>query len=554
MDRQIVYPGAIPLETDLLNTNKNAMIGLAKLAAAILGTSTFLNGLACTPDSPASLNVKVAPGEIYSLQNIDGTAYSSLAADTTHSILKQGIMLDSVLLSCPAPATNGYSINYLVQVAYQDTDANAVVLPYYNASNPSQAYSGPNNSGSQNYTTRKGVCVVSVKAGVAATTGTQTTPAPDAGYTGAYVVTVAYGQTQILAGNISGYSGAPFLPSAGLIVGGLQGNACNISAAGGTADAITGSYTPGISALTNGMTLYVRAASANATATPTFTPNSVTIAAKTIVKGAGASLAVGDIAGAGHWIELQYDAVFDMWVLLNPATGVSSGALKLPVRAATTANIATLAGGAPSTLDGVSLASGDRILVKDQTTASQNGIYVVTTLGTGANGTWSRATDADSVGELFAGMLVAVAEGTVSADSVWELTTNAPITLGTTALSFKRIDVSAAFSGGASVSVTNTTSTVSVSFTAKSSGVLMAIGTGASTLSTASGTGSISVTNATQQSNTNNAQVMGSNNTIFTDTYTGTVAAGASVTASFTITIPSSATIVSSIACVFIPS
>jgi hypothetical protein len=325
MDRQIVYPGSIPLETDLLNTNKNAMIGLAKLAAAILGTSTFMNGLACTPDSPASLNVKVAPGEIYSLQNIDGTAYSSLAADTTHSILKQGIMLDSVLLSCPAPATNGQSINYLVQVAYQDTDANAVVLPYYNASNPSQAYSGPNNTGSQNYTTRKGVCAVSVKAGVAATTGSQTTPAPDAGYTGAYVVTVTYGQTQILAGNISTYASAPFLPSAGLVVGGLQGNACNISAAGGTADAITGIYAPGITTLTNGMTLYVRAASANATTTPTFTPASGTIPAKTIVKGNGLALAARDIAGAGHWIELQYDQALDKWVLLNPATGVNSG-------------------------------------------------------------------------------------------------------------------------------------------------------------------------------------------------------------------------------------
>ncbi len=42
MDRQIVYPGAIPLETDLLNTNKYTMIGLAKLAAAVMGTSTYV--------------------------------------------------------------------------------------------------------------------------------------------------------------------------------------------------------------------------------------------------------------------------------------------------------------------------------------------------------------------------------------------------------------------------------------------------------------------------------------------------------------------------------
>lgn len=95
------------------------------------------------------------------------------------------------------------------------------------------------------------------------------------------------------------------------------------SAAGGTANAITGSYTPAITALTNGMTLYVRAASANATTTPTFTPNSGTIADKTIVKGNGVALVAGDIAGGGHWVELQYDLTLDKWVLLNPARGVN---------------------------------------------------------------------------------------------------------------------------------------------------------------------------------------------------------------------------------------
>lgn len=211
MDRQIVYPGAIPLEVDLLNSNKYALVGLSKLAAAILGTSTMLNGLACVPDAPASLNVSVGAGEIYSLQNVDGTAYSSLAADTAHQILKQGIRMDAGLLSCPAPGTAGQSINYLIQVTYTDTDSGATVLPYYNASNPTQAYSGPANSGTAQNTVRKGVCTVAVKAGIAATTGTQTTPAPDAGYVGAWVVTVANGQTSITSGNISLYSGAPFI-------------------------------------------------------------------------------------------------------------------------------------------------------------------------------------------------------------------------------------------------------------------------------------------------------------------------------------------------------
>ena len=166
MDRTIIYPGQIPLETDLLGTNKNILIALAKLSSVVLGTSTQLNGLACTPNSPAALNVIVAPGEIYSLQNIDGTAYSSIAADTTHSILKQGILLDAVTLACPAPATAGQSIAYLVQGAYQVTDTSPIVLPYYNSSNPSQAYSGPNNAGTTNNTVRKGVCTVSVKAGI----------------------------------------------------------------------------------------------------------------------------------------------------------------------------------------------------------------------------------------------------------------------------------------------------------------------------------------------------------------------------------------------------
>lgn len=103
----------------------------------------------------------------------------------------------------------------------------------------------------------------------------------------------------------------------------FQKQAAIISAASGTSDAITASYTPAITALTNGMSLFVRASAANTTATPTFTPNSGTIAAKTIVKGAGSALAAGDIAGGGHWIELQYDATLGKWVLLNPATGIS---------------------------------------------------------------------------------------------------------------------------------------------------------------------------------------------------------------------------------------
>ena len=211
MDRQIVFPGAIPLETDLLNTNKFAMVGLSKLASAVLGTSNTVNGLACTASSPASMTVNISAGEIYSLQNIDGSAYSSLPADTTHQIVKQGVLLDAITLNCPAPTTNGFSINYLIEAAYQDVDENPVLLPYYNSSNPSQSFSGQNNSGASQNTVRSGFCSVQVKAGISAVTGNQLTPAAHVGYTGLWVVTVSSTTTSITSTNISLLSGAPFI-------------------------------------------------------------------------------------------------------------------------------------------------------------------------------------------------------------------------------------------------------------------------------------------------------------------------------------------------------
>ncbi|AYM76891.1 hypothetical protein D9M09_14605 [Janthinobacterium agaricidamnosum] len=205
------------METDLLGTNKNTMIALAKLTETIIGTATTVSGLGCAPNSPAALNVVISPGEIYSLQNIDGTAYSSIAADTAHSIMKQGILLDSVTLACAAPGTAGQSINYLIQAAFSEVDSGAVVLPYYNASNPSTAYSGPGGAGTTNNTVRDGTVALSAKAGIAAVTGSQVTPAADAGYVGLWVVTVANGQTTINAGNIAKAIGAPFSGTAAML-------------------------------------------------------------------------------------------------------------------------------------------------------------------------------------------------------------------------------------------------------------------------------------------------------------------------------------------------
>ena len=109
---------------------------------------------------------------------------------------------------------------------------------------------------------------------------------------------------------------------------------------------------------------------------------------------------------------------------------------KQSVRVITTSNI-TLSGGAPTVVDGVTLSLNDRILVTGQSTGSQNGIYTVSVVGTGSNGTWIRSTDTNATGELDSGTIVMVTEGSAYADTSWKLTTNDPIVIGTTALTFE---------------------------------------------------------------------------------------------------------------------
>jgi hypothetical protein len=122
--------------------------------------------------------------------------------------------------------------------------------------------------------------------------------------------------------------------------------------------------------------------------------------------------------------------------------------VKGSVRAATTANI-TLSGA--QTIDGVSVIAGDRVLVKDQSTASTNGIYVA------AASTWSRATDADVDAEVHAGMFTFVEEGTANADSGWVLTTNNPIVVGSTALAFAQFSGAGQITAGAGLTKTGNT-------------------------------------------------------------------------------------------------
>jgi len=108
---------------------------------------------------------------------------------------------------------------------------------------------------------------------------------------------------------------------------------------------------------------------------------------------------------------------------------------KQATRVITVANV-TLTGGAPAVVDGVSLVLNDRVLVTGQTTASQNGLYDVTVVGVGSDGTWARTSDGNATGEILAGMIVMVTEGAIYADTQWKLTTDNPIIIGTTGLTF----------------------------------------------------------------------------------------------------------------------
>ena len=120
---------------------------------------------------------------------------------------------------------------------------------------------------------------------------------------------------------------------------------------------------------------------------------------------------------------------------------------KATVRLATTAALAantrtgnTLladANGALANIDGVAPVVGNRILVKDEATGANRGIYSVTSLGSaGTKWQFDRVPDMDDSAEVVSGLLVFVAEGTLNGSTTWRLTTADPITLNTTALTF----------------------------------------------------------------------------------------------------------------------
>lgn len=208
---------------------------------------------------------------------------------------------------------------------------------------------------------------------------------------------------------------------------GLTGTAAALSIGG---NAATATSLSGTVAIANGGTGATTAAAALTNL------GALSVAGGTMT---GALTLSGDPTSALHAATKQYvDAI---------ALGLDP---KASVRVATTANI-TLSG--TQTIDGIALVAGDRVLVKNQTTASQNGIYVVNASN------WVRAIDADTSAKVTTGLYTFVEDGS-QATTGYNLLTKMPITLGTTGLTFSPFSAAASYVAGTNVTIVGNTISV----------------------------------------------------------------------------------------------
>jgi len=307
MRRVETYVGSQVYEWVDSSQAQNTMTAIAKVCAAMFGTNTVANGLACTPTSPATMTVQLGAGEIYQLESLEATLCGTLPANTAYQIVKQGIQLGTVTsATLAAPLTSGQSINYLIEAQYQDQDISLdpttgntpVVLQFYDALNPTVPWSGPNNSGATSNTFRDGIIAYTIKAGSAATTGSQVTPTPDSGYVGLWVVTVSFGQTTITSGSISAYAGAPILPASilSLLQSGNLQYGVDVSS---TVNVVQASFPLPPTSVGDTQPFWVKIKNTNTGAT-TFTPNPGVIAASPLVGAAHAALQGGELVANGR--------------------------------------------------------------------------------------------------------------------------------------------------------------------------------------------------------------------------------------------------------------
>lgn len=227
MQRPIIYAQEQGRSYDFLSGFREALYALGIGIEDVLGsTDTIVAGLNATASS--GLTIAVSAGRIYKLAAVDSSEYGTVGIDS-RTTMQQGEADAQTLTLSTSGISSGQSQYALVQATFTQTDAtpsddpNGGILSYYNADDPEHSLVGPSGTGTLQATRRYGKCVLSIKYGTAASTGSETAPSSDSGYVPLYLIDLAYGQTTITSAQIVKHAYAPFL--AGLLAAHHSGGA-----------------------------------------------------------------------------------------------------------------------------------------------------------------------------------------------------------------------------------------------------------------------------------------------------------------------------------------
>lgn len=209
MDRKIVYPGSIPLDTDILAIQRNTLAALGALAKALFGSSPIVDGLDC---SPASIGyaVQISAGSLSMAVPLDPTDFGSLPASNAPTV-KTGIIDSPISIELGVTPDQSSVLSWLIQATLVEVDDQPLTLQYWNASNPAVAWSGPSNSGAAQNTRRTTRLVVTAKASSPVPIGTFAPPDPDPGFVGIFGVTTWVGKGGVSSDDIHSLATSPLL-------------------------------------------------------------------------------------------------------------------------------------------------------------------------------------------------------------------------------------------------------------------------------------------------------------------------------------------------------
>lgn len=292
---------------------------------------------------------------------------------------------------------------------------------------------------------------------------------------GGTVTTVSVVSANGFAGSVSNASTTPAITISTTVTGIMKGNGTSVSAAVSGTD-----YAPA----TSGTSLLKGNGSggfSNAVASTDYAPATTgSSALKGNGSGGFAAATLNDVGAPTASFSMNSQKITS---LLDPTSAqdaatkayVDAAAVgidfKPSVKAATTAALPTNTysngtGGLGATLtatsnaalaaqDGVSLSVGDRLLVKNEATAANNGIYTVTQVGSGAAPyILTRATDSDTASEISSGNLTYVEQGTVNGGQQWIISTTSAITVGTTSITWTQFSGASATTAGGGLTAT----------------------------------------------------------------------------------------------------